>query len=285
MSGLEREAPAAAAHAPHGGTLLAGIVHVFFFAIWVSICSVAPEIIWQGLLVALRHYDWITVGSAILTGAVVAFFVEPLTERLRAMRLQLAHRHKTTAHATFAAFSFAVLAVFVHEAITAFIAEPYAGHYVKDTLAYAMSEVFQWAWIPFAVTMAWLCAHLGRWISVPVFLLALASIALVGPVFDWYPIDIYTTVVPCLCMLVGGHIVMRKGFDRHALFRCAGVVAIIAAIWLALAGLSQLVLSLFGSGSLVIYTWGEYTIDFRFYLGWVVGLTIAPKPFHETPRP
>ncbi|MGZ7317596.1 hypothetical protein ACXWQ2_09410, partial [Streptococcus pyogenes] len=84
-----------------------------------AVCAVAPEFIWQGFLRELHHFDWITVGSALLVGAIVAFFVEPLTERLRAMSLRLAHRHKTTTHATLAAFGFAILAVFAHEAITA----------------------------------------------------------------------------------------------------------------------------------------------------------------------
>ncbi|MEL7048673.1 MAG: hypothetical protein AAFO75_06870, partial [Pseudomonadota bacterium] len=46
-------------------------------------------------------------------------------------------------------------------------------------------------------------------------------------------------------------------------------------IWLASMGLVQLVLSLLAVKTLHIYTMVEYAIDFRFYLGWVIGLAVA----------
>lgn len=265
-------------HPAHQGGLGSSILHIVFFAVWVSVCALAPEFIWQGFLTVLHHYDWVAAGSAVLTGAIVAFFAEPLTERLRAMRLHLTHKHKTTTHATFIAFGLAVLAVCVHEAITAFIANPYPGHDIKDTLAYAMSEAFQWACIPFTVTVAWLCVRHTRWISVPAILLAAASITLVGYVFDWYPIDIVTTVIPCSCVLISGLVIMRKTPGASALSRCATSTAVIAFLWLASAGLLQCIFSLAAPKTWVIYTWGEYTIDFRFYVGWVIGLAVAPRP-------
>ena len=56
------------------------------------------------------------------------------------------------------------------------------------------------------------------------------------------------------------------------------LTAIIASLWLVAAGLVQLALSLFAPKTWYVYTWIEYTIDFRFYLGWVIGLAVAPRP-------
>jgi hypothetical protein len=265
-------------HASGDFASYANLVHAFLFAVWVAVCSVSPEFIWQGFLRVIHHFDWITAGSALLVGAIVAFFVEPITERLRAMRLHLAHRHKTTTHATAAAFSFAILAVFAHEAITAYASGADTGEQARDSLFYAISEVIQWAWIPFMVTIAWLCARKARWIRLPVLLLALASIVLIGFVFDWYAADIFTTTVPCMAVLLGGFRLMRKYPDDRTLSHCTVMTACIAFIWLASMGLLQAFLSMFAFKRPSIYSWSEYVIDFRFYLGWVIGLAVAPKP-------
>ncbi|GAB2566269.1 hypothetical protein ISP15_13405 [Dyella jejuensis] len=269
---------AASTQAAASGSSLSYFVHVFFFASWVAICSAAPELIWQGFLTALHHFDWITVGSALLVGAIVAFFVEPLTERLRAGSINLTHKHKTTTHATFTAFGFAVLAVLVHDAITTYVATTYAGHQAKDNLVYAITEVSQWAWIPFFITIAWMFAREARWAAIPVLLLALVAIVAVGFAFDWYAIDIFTTTIPCAAILFGGFYVMRWHADPKALMRCTTITAAIAIAWLASMGLLQAIFSLFAVKSLRVYTWGEYAIDCRFYLGWVIGLVIAPSP-------
>lgn len=136
----------------HGPYL--GACSIVFFSAWVSVCSAAPEFIWQGLLTVIHHFSWVTVGDVLLVGAVVAFFVEPLAERLRAMRLHVAHKHRSPAHATFAAFGFAVLAVCVHEAITSFVSTSYADNRAEFSLFVALSYVFQWSSIPFMVTIA-----------------------------------------------------------------------------------------------------------------------------------
>lgn len=194
------------------------------------------------------------------------------------MSLKLAHKYKTTTHATLAAFCFAVLAVFVHDAITTYIAANYTGQESEAKLVYAITEVLQWAWIPFVVTIAWLCARQKWWIALPVLMLALAAIVSVGFVFDWYANDIFTTTVPCVCVLFGGFYVMRKYDGQKAFLLCTVTTAVIALIWLVSMGFLQAMLSLFAAKPLHIYTWGEYTIDFRFYVGWVIGLMVAPVP-------
>jgi len=257
---------------------LAYFVHAFFFASWIAICSAAPELIWQGFLTVLHHFDGITIGSALLVGAIIAFFVEPLTERLRARSVKLDHKHKSTTHATLAAFGFAVLAVFIHDAITTYVATSDAGIHAKDKLVYAITEVSQWAWIPFVVTIAWLSARRTRWIAIPILLLALMAIVSIGFVFDWGADDIFTTTVPCVSILFGGFYVMRRHRGHRALLRGTTMTAAIAIIWLASMGSLQAVLSLFATTTLHVYTWSEYTIDCRFYLGWLIGLAVAPSP-------
>lgn len=260
-----------------GAGVHVSIIHALLFAIWVAICSVAPEFIWQGFLQIAQHFSWSTVASALLVGAIVAFFVEPLMERLRMMRLHIVHK-RTPTHLTASAFSLAILAVFAHDAIVAFTSggEGHAGKNVG--LVYAISEVFQWSWVPLVVTLAWVYARQSRWIRWPIMLMALASIALVGPVFDWNAVDTVTTVVPCVCLLFGGYHVMRRYPEDAAFSRCTRLTLVIAIVWLVLTGVIQAFLSLFAVKALRVYTWSEYAIDFRFYLGWVIGLVVAPKP-------
>jgi len=262
-----------------GAAVYASIIHALLFAVWVAICSVAPEFIWQGFLQISQHFSWSTVASALLVGAIVAFFVEPLIERLREMRLHIVHRHRTPTHMTASAFSLAILAVFAHDAIVAFTSGGGEGQAGKSLgLVYAISQVFQWSWIPFVVTLAWVYARQSRWIRWPIMLMALASIGLVGPVFDWNAIDTMTTVVPCVCVLFGGYYVMRRHPEDTAFSRCTRLTLAIAIVWLVVTGVLQAFLSLFAVKALRAYTWTEYAIDFRFYLGWVIGLAVAPKP-------
>ena len=260
-------------HAPYLGAF-----NIIFFSAWVSVCSAAPEFIWQGLLTIVHHFNWVAAASAMLVGAIVAFFVEPLTERLRAMSLHVAHRHRTPTHATVAAFGFAVLAVCVHEAITSFVATSSSEHRAEDSLFYALSEVFQWASIPFAITVAWLCVGHSRRVSWVTLLLAAFMLLSLGPLSGWPVQDSITTVIPCAFILFWGWAVMHKYPTQLALSRCAKLTAITACIWLLAAGLFQFTLWRFASHDPHFYSWMEYTIDFRFYLGWVIGLAVAPRP-------
>jgi hypothetical protein len=272
-TGAGSVAQASPRHAPHMGSF-----NIIFFSTWVSVCSVAPEFIWQGLRTVIRHFDWVTVGSALLVGAIVAFFVEPLTERLRAMQLHVPHKHKTPVHATVAAFAFAVLAVCVHEAITSFVFATYANDSTELSLLAALADVFQWSSIPFVITIAWLCANRAWWISWPTLLLAALTVVFLGVVSNWSRSDTVTTAIPCACILFFGLIVMRRYSTHLALSRCARLTTIIALLWLISGGIIQLLLWLFGTRTWHLYSWMEYTIDFRFYVGWVIGLAVAPRP-------
>lgn len=263
--------------AEFAGARLGGYSIVFFSA-WVSVCSVAPEFIWQGLLVVIHHVSWVSAGQVLLVGAVVAFFVEPIAERLRAMRLDVAHGQRSPVHATSAAFGLAVLAVFVHEAITTFVSTANAGNPAQSGLFIALSDVFQWSAIPFVVTIAWLCTKRSRWISWATLLLATGMVFSLGFIAGWSIQDTFTTAIPCACILFAGHLAMRRDPRQLALPRCMRLLSIIAAVWLVTAGLVQLTLSLWAPKTWYLYSWLEYTVDFRFYVGWAIGLAVAPRP-------
>ena len=61
------------------------------FAIWVAVCAAAPELIWQGLLLIAHHFTLLNLYAIILIGLILAFFVEPLMERIRNRRWELEH--------------------------------------------------------------------------------------------------------------------------------------------------------------------------------------------------
>ena len=60
--------------------------------------------------------------------------------------------------------------------------------------------------------------------------------------------------------------------------RCAPVVAVIGAAWLLLALPIDLLLRLSHPDAWQIYRSGEAWIDLRFYIGWSLGLLLAPSP-------
>lgn len=58
----------------------------FFFALWVAVCAAAPEFLWQGLFSLFGYFSFTDAAAALLIGAILAFFVEPVLERLRSRR-------------------------------------------------------------------------------------------------------------------------------------------------------------------------------------------------------
>jgi len=126
-------------------------------AFWVAICAAAPEFIWQGLWLAWHHVTRTELLSALLVGFVLAFFVEPLMERLRGQRRGHSGS-RTSGTALFTAalsLVFALASIALHDAKTAFVSEHEQA--VHGGLADAISLTMAWAIVPFAVTLAWLC--------------------------------------------------------------------------------------------------------------------------------
>jgi hypothetical protein len=248
----------------------------FFFALWVAVCAAAPEFVWQGLFSVFGHFTLRDAAAALLIGLILAFFVEPLIERMRTLSLQPAHPDKSPAFAACTALSFAVATVCVHEAITVAIAASHTNEQAALNLALAVSQTLQWAVTPFAITVAWFAARARRWIAWTVAVLAALAVVLTGIVFDWSGRVIITSAIPAILILGAGIFAVRETWDHRTFKRCARVTAVTAIAWLVVTGVLQAGLSLGHVGNFTVYDWSEFWIDCRFYFGWVVGLMVAP---------
>jgi hypothetical protein len=104
------------------------VASIFITSLWVAICAVAPEFIWRGLRAAYEHPDWSDLLSALLIGLILAFFVEPATERVRDL-LHLARtkndfvegRPRNVFFTACLSLVFALTSVGLHDAMSAFI--------------------------------------------------------------------------------------------------------------------------------------------------------------------
>jgi hypothetical protein len=256
---------------------LGHIPNGFFFALWVAVCAAAPEFLWQGLLSLSHHFTLVNAASALLIGAILAFFVEPVLEHLRGLRPHPAHMGKSPAFAACTALSFAVVAVCVHEAITVYVDASHTNEQADRNLVHALSQALQWAAIPFAITVVWLAARSKLWITLPLTVIIAALVTyLTGRCFGWSLRSLVTTAIPCALILAGGYVCVRQRWDHLTFRRCARVTAFIALGWLTISGAVQLGLSLGHVQAFTAYEWSEFGIDFRFYFGWVVGLIVAP---------
>ncbi len=288
-----------------GISTLAAALEVALLSLSVAICAAAPEFIWRGGRIVLGHFGRTELGAALLIGLVLAFFVEPLMERARA-RLH-GHRHgfgHGTEHATghasgqatragprgrsplFSAcvgIAFAIASVVVHDAIVAFVAARADAEAADAGLRAAIELTVAWAIVPFTVTLAWLTTGdwpgTGRrWAALPAAILAASSGLIAGWLFAWSWQDVVTAVVPCLFIVALGY----RAFSRHPspanrLAACAPVLALCALVWLPVAGLGSAALAAAHLERLQPYTPESFAVDVRFYLGWWLGLALAPR--------
>ncbi|MDR5856357.1 hypothetical protein P9239_22005 [Caballeronia sp. LZ062] len=262
----------------------------FFFALWVAVCAASPEFLWQGLISLFGHFSLTDAAAALLIGAILAFFVDPVLERLRALGEDSTHARpgKSPAFAACEALSFAVVAVCVHEAITVYVAASHANAQASENLAKAVAQALQWAAMPFAITLAWLAARGPRRTAWPAAVLAVVTGYLCGRLFEWEGRVIATTLIPSALILIAGCAIVREQWDPSTFHRCARATAVVALTWLAVTGALQLALWLAHVQSFRIYTSAEFWSDLRFYIGWVTGLVVAPglvAPIHPHARP
>ncbi|WP_144063537.1 beta/alpha barrel domain-containing protein [Caballeronia insecticola] len=248
----------------------------FFFALWVAVCAASPEFLWQGLFSLFGHFSLTDAAAALLIGAILAFFVEPVLERLRGLGDAPEHPQKSPAFAACEALSFAVVAVCVHEAITVYIAASHSNEQAAENLAKAVAQALQWAVTPFFITIAWMAARGPSWIAWPVAALAIVVTTLVGVMFQWSAHVLVTSALPAVFVLIAGCIIVREQWDESTFVRCARATGVIALAWLALTGTLQLVLWLAHVQAFRIYERAEFWTDLRFYIGWVTGLVVAP---------
>jgi hypothetical protein len=260
-----------------------GGASVFITSLWVAICAVAPEFIWQGFRAAYEHPDWSDLLSALLIGLILAFFVEPATERVRDL-LHLARKKTEFAEGRprnvfFTAglsLAFALTAVGLHDAMSAFIAghgEGAEGIGIKA----GISLTTEWAFVPFTIMVAWQCLRL-RWFAVPTGVVALASPAIAGWRFGWLTKTILDTIIPCSIVLALGYRAVVKPPAERAFARCARIVALVGAIWIGTAVVIDAILGFFHLNPFKLYSASDVFADMRFYLGWTLGLLLAPSP-------
>ncbi len=257
-------------------------------ALWIAICSAAPEFIWRGLLITFGHIDRPTVIAALLVGLFLAFFIEPAIERLRSLLQGSHHPGHGTGWRRSALFTaaigvgFAFASFCLHAAMTAVLARQEGAHAPSSaTVAAAIALTVAWAIVPFAVTLAWL--SLGRlWRAVPLGILAAASSFLAGWLFDWTMQDIAATAIPCLAIQLLGYRAVGGEPQERAFLRCAWSLGRVAAIWLIFALLVDAVLGFAHLDRFAFYDSTSFWMDVRFYLGWALGLLFAPFPFRPT---
>jgi len=248
----------------------------FFFALWVAVCAAAPEFLWQGLFSVFGHFSLTDAAAALLIGAILAFFVEPVLERVRGLGDAPEHTEKSPAFAACEALSFAIVAVCVHEAITVYVAASHSNEHAGENLAKAVAQALQWALIPFFITLAWMAARAPSWIAWSVAALAVIVSFVAGVIFGWSAHVLVTSVIPATGVLIAGCIIVREQWDASTFRRCARATGVIALAWLVLTGALQLVLWLAHVEAFRVYERSEFWSDLRFYIGWVTGLLVAP---------
>lgn len=271
-----------------GRAALAGVA-VVLCAFWVSICAAAPEFIWQGLHLALGHLTRTDLLAALLVGLVLAFFVEPVMERIRHLLSRQSHRQHVAFRAHDALFTtglslaFALTSVCLHEAMTAFASgrgSELSG--AEAGLAAGIELTTSWAIVPFAITVAWLTVR-PRWLAVPTGAAAAAS-CLTGWLFDWPLESVIATTIPCLIILALGYRRVLRTPSHRVLVRCARSVALVGTSWLVFAAVFDAVAPLLHLGHVELYDAPSFWMDVRFYVGWTVGLALAPSPYRQVVR-
>src|SRR5260221_2661906 len=207
------------------------------FAFWVSVCAAAPEFIWRGLVALAGHLALRDVYSAILIAMLLAFFVEPVMERLRSGRWKLEHQTaKTLIYRATISLAFGAAAVCVHEAMNSYLGGAEAADHEKlANLVAAMEQVREWALIPFAVTVAWFSARAGGRVAILAGVLAGVWVVAVGLHYAWAWRDIGTTSIPCFAIIAIGTRFVAQRWDDEMFLQLALLTAVGAAFWFAVA--------------------------------------------------
>ncbi len=250
------------------------------YTLWVSVCAFAPELLWQGFVLLRGHFGTAELFSALFIGTLFAFFVEPLVERFKAGRWRLAHAPSGgMLLGVLVSLVFGIVVVCIHEAMIAYLGAEHAGDGAKQaSLARAIDSASEWASIPAAVTAAWFVAGTSRRLALPATGLACVWIVVVGHAYGWgWPIVATSAVPGFLIALLGSRVVLRH-WDAKTIPELAQLTAWVAGGWMLLAWGIQAGSGMIESPGFQIYTPEAFYEDLRFYLGWCLGLLVAPNP-------
>ena len=249
-----------------------------FFALWVSVCAFAPEAIWQGFRLLREHFGMAEGLTALFLGAILAFFVDPLSERLKARRWHSPHPSNGRALlAVPVALFFGAATVCIHEAMTAFLGGAHA-HDGGVRLTHAVGDALQWACVPAAVTVAWFAAAGAPRAALPAAVLTAAWAVGAGYLFGWRPVVVVATAVPAFALALLGARLTARRWDEGTFPALARLTASIAVAWLALLCLVRFAADLLGWPISEVYETAQVLEDLRFYLGWTLGVMLAPDP-------
>ena len=86
------------------------------------------------------------------------------------------------------------------------------------------------------------------------------------------------TSIPCVALIPLGQAYVARNWGGATFRNLAIFLAGFSALWLAGTRLLQAALPLAGLPELRLYEAGDLGSDFRFYLGWAMGLALAPNP-------
>lgn len=250
------------------------------FATWVSVCAAAPEFIWQGSLVLFGHFSLQTVWSIALIGLILTVFVEPILERARDGRWRPERpRTRNLLVAAPVAFVLGIAAVSLHECMTAYLAAASGGHgAAAEGIEKAVRLILEWASIPLAVTMAWISARLGGWFRYAAGAAAAVWVIAASWYYNWPLPVIVIATIPCIALIPLGQIYLAKRWNEDTFQNLAIGLVGFGILWLALTLLLQALLPSKVVAGVVSYGPGEIGENVRFYLGWALGLALAPNP-------
>ena len=79
----------------------------------------------------------------------------------------------------------------------------------------------------------------------------------------------------------GGYRRMLRTPGHRVLDRCARSVALVGAIWLVAAAAFDMAMRLSHLAQFSLYDAPSFWMDVRFYIGWAIGLALAPSPFRQ----
>jgi hypothetical protein len=250
------------------------------FATWVSVCAAAPEFIWQGSLVLFGHFSFQTVWSIALIGLILTVFVEPILERARDGRWRPERpRTRNLLVAAPVALALGIAAVSLHECMTAYLAAASGVHgAAPEGIERAVRLILEWACIPLAVTMAWFSARLGGWFRYAAGGAAAVWVIAASWYYNWPLPVIVIATIPCIALIPLGQIYLAKRWNEDTFQNLAIGLVGFGILWLALTLLLQALLPSMVVAGVISYGPGEIGENFRFYLGWALGLALAPNP-------
>jgi hypothetical protein len=262
---------------PRGAALPGAVL----FALWVGICAAAPELIWQGARILAEEGDLgeFLVSSAIL-GLILAFFIEPILERLKhaggghAEPPGTAHPAAPGIMPVLVSVGFAMVAVGFHECLGAVL----HGHGPASGLGRSLETTLEWAFLPALVALVWVVGARSRLAGGLVLgLTAAAAAGVARLVFHWRlaetALSVLAAVLVSLVMLAS-----RGRGQGEAELRRLGLGAATCLLgFVVLAGIASLAWP-------AIYPHvGDFWEDVRFYAGWSLGLLLAPEALAPLP--